>query len=141
MDRAGLDDRRGAPDRRAGHPARPAGGGSRPLVIGLLILWRVLRGFASPVYNVNQVSLRQRITPDRLLGRMNASMRFLVWGTMPIGSLLGGWLGTALGLRPTLVLAAIGQTLAFLWVWFSPLRGLREQPAPVEEAMAQPAAT
>ncbi|HUY99079.1 MAG TPA: hypothetical protein VMU89_01920, partial [Thermomicrobiaceae bacterium] len=72
MDRAGLDDRRGAPDRRAGHPARPAGGGSRPLVIGLLILWRVLRGFASPVYNVNQVSLRQRITPDRLLGRMNA---------------------------------------------------------------------
>ena len=37
------------------------------------------------IYNVNQVSLRQAITPERMQGRMNATMRFIVWGTMPIG--------------------------------------------------------
>ncbi len=45
------------------------------------------------IYNVNQVSLRQAITPDRMLGRMNATMRFIVWGTIPIGALVGGVLG------------------------------------------------
>ena len=57
---------------------------------------------ATPVYNINQVSLRQAITPDRLQGRMNASMRFIVWGTIPIGALMGGALGDAIGLWPTL---------------------------------------
>lgn len=117
----------------------PLAGGPRPLVVAVLITWRVIAGAGNPLYNVNQVSLRQRITPDRLLGRMNASTRFLIWGTMPVGSLLGGWLGTALGLRPTLVVAAVGMTLAVLWVWFSPVRGLREQPPPFEEAAARAA--
>jgi hypothetical protein len=57
---------------------------------------------------------------------MNASMRFLVWGTLPLGGLLGGALGSAVGVRATLLVAAIGQSLAFLWVFFSPLRSLRE---------------
>ena len=118
----------------------PLAGGPRPLVVALLMGWRVLASFASPLYNVNQLSLRQTITPDRLQGRMNASMRFLVWGAMPLGSLLGGWLGTALGLRPTLLLVAAGQALAFLWTWFSPVRGLREQPPPAEAGIAEPAA-
>jgi predicted MFS family arabinose efflux permease len=83
-------------------------------------------GFVNPVYNINQVSLRQTITPHRLLGRMNATMRFLVWGTMPIGSLLGGFLGEAIGLRPTLAIAALGSSLTFLWVFLSPVRALRE---------------
>ena len=59
-------------------------------------------GFAVIVYNVAQVSFRQRVCPPPLLGRMNASVRFIVWGTMPIGGLLGGWLGTHLGVLPTL---------------------------------------
>jgi len=80
-------------------------------------------------YNVAQVSFRQALTPNRLLGRMNATMRFLVWGTMPLGGLLGGILGTAFGLRPTLWVAAIAQLLACLWVVCSPLLRLRDLPA------------
>ena len=86
-------------------------------------------GVMTPVYNINQVSLRQAITPDRLQGRMNASMRFIVWGTIPIGSLMGGALGDAIGLWPTLWLMAICQLLAPLWVLFSPVRKLKRQPA------------
>jgi hypothetical protein len=60
---------------------------------------------------------------------MNATMRFLVWGTMPLGGVLGGALGSALGVRATLLAAAVGQALSFLPVFCSPLRRLRELPA------------
>ena len=69
----------------------------------------VLIGIGQVVYNVSQVSLRQAITPDAMLGRMNATMRFVVWGTMPIGAVIGGILGGAIGLRETLFVAAIGE--------------------------------
>src|SRR5256712_6819659 len=82
------------------------------------------------VYNVNQVSLRQAITPYRLQGRMNATMRFLVWGTMPLGGLAGGILGEALGLRPAIAVSVAGGLLAFLWVALSPVRALRAIPDP-----------
>jgi MFS family permease len=81
-------------------------------------------------YNVAQVSFRQALCPRHLLGRMNATMRFLVWGTMPLGGLLGGWLGTAFGLRNGLWIAAVGAQFAPLWVLFSPLRGMRDVPLP-----------
>ena len=58
--------------------------------------------FGIVVYNITQVSFRQGLCPPTMLGRMNATMRFLVWGTMPAGSLLGGVLGTAIGVRETL---------------------------------------
>ncbi len=54
-----------------------------------------------------ELSLRQAITPKRMQGRMNATMRFLVWGTIPIGSLLGGALGTVIGLRETILLGGV----------------------------------
>jgi hypothetical protein len=60
---------------------------------------------------------------------MNATMRFLVWGTMPLGGLLGGVLGTTIGVRHTLLVAAAGQSLAFLPVFLSPLRRMRELPS------------
>jgi MFS family permease len=97
------------------------------LVIGGAIL-----GFGVVVYNVNQVGLRQAITPDRMLGRMNATMRLIVWGTIPVGALIGGVLGTVIGLVPVLWLAAIGGSLAFLPLLFSPVRSLREIPAQTE---------
>jgi MFS family permease len=100
-------------------------------VAGMLILAMFIGGISNPVYNINQVSLRQAITPDRLQGRMNASMRFIVWGTIPIGSLIGGALGDAIGLRPTLAWMVACYLLAPLWVLFSPVRQLKEQPAPV----------
>lgn len=94
-------------------------------------------GYGAVVYNVAQVSFRQAICPDRLLGRMNASLRVLVWGTLPIGGLLGGALGEWLGLRATLLVAAIGLMTAPLWVLLSPLRRLRDLPAGDVEASAR----
>ncbi|HZA84229.1 MAG TPA: MFS transporter, partial [Actinomycetes bacterium] len=70
-------------------------------------------GAAIVLWNVVTVSLRQRITPDRLLGRMNASYRLVGWGTMPIGAALGGALAEALGLRGAFLAAAV-ITLATL---------------------------
>lgn len=97
----------------------------------------VLAGFGFSfwvvVYNVAQVSFRQRLCPPALLGRMNASVRFIVWGSMPIGGLLGGWLGTAVGVAPSLWVAAIGMTLAALPVALSPLRTLTALPRPDDE--------
>ena len=81
------------------------------------------------VYNVAQVSYRQSICPPELLGRMNASVRWIVWGTLPIGALFGGVLGTVIGLRPTLFVGAIGGWAAALFVFFSPLRRMRDVPA------------
>jgi MFS family permease len=97
----------------------------RNWTLGLFVVAQI--GFSAGVviYNVTQVSFRQRLCPEHLLGRMNASMRFLVWGTMPLGGLLGGALGSTIGVRTTLLVAAIGQSLAFLWIFFSPLRSMR----------------
>ena len=89
--------------------------------IPLLIAAGVLSTFSGTIYNINQVSLRQGITPRRLMGRLNATMRFIVWGTIPIGSLIGGILGTVIGLRATLVVSAAGQSLVFLWILLSPV--------------------
>ena len=94
----------------------------------LLIIAFNIFGIGGVVYNVNQVSLRQAITPQRMQGRMNATMRFMVWGTMPIGSLVGGVLGKAIGLRPTLWVAAVGGVLSFLPPLFSPVRSLQRIP-------------
>lgn len=77
-----------------------------------------------------QVSYRQAICPDHLLGRMNASVRFIVWGTMPIGGLVGGALATWLTPRGTLWVGATGACLAVLWVLASPLRTMRDLPTP-----------
>jgi MFS family permease len=84
-------------------------------------------------YNINQVSVRQALCPRRLQGRMNASVRFLVWGTMPLGGFMGGALGSVIGIRPTLWVAAVGQALAFLWLLPSPIPSMKEMPEPLEE--------
>jgi hypothetical protein len=67
---------------------------------------------------------------------MNATIRFLVWGTMPLGGLLGGSLGSVIGLRPTLWIGAVGVAVAVLPVFLSPLRTMRELPAAPEPAEA-----
>jgi MFS family permease len=91
-------------------------------------------GFGAVVYNIQQVSLRQAITPERLQGRMNATMRFLVWGTLPLGALVGGVLATTIGLRAALFVGGAGQAVALLPLLLSPIRTLRAFPAP-EEAL------
>lgn len=84
------------------------------------------------IVEVNAMSLRQAITPDRYLGRINATSRFVIGGAVPIGSLLGGALGELIGLKGTLVVGIVGFVLSAFWVWFSPLRRLQQQPEPLE---------
>ena len=104
-----------------------------PLVQGDWSLWMVavcwaVIGFFVVIYNITQVSFRQGLCPERLLGRMNATIRFLVWGTMPLGGLIGGVLGSTIGVRATMWVGAIGMALAFLPAFLSPLRSMRELP-------------
>ncbi len=105
----------------------------RSFPIPVLIAGMALFGFASVAYNITQVSLRQAITPERLQGRMNAAMRWIVWGTIPLGTLLGGALGQTVGLRAALWVGAIGGIPVFLTVLLSPVRSIREMPEPVTE--------
>ncbi len=84
------------------------------------------------IYNINQVSFRQAIVPLRLQGRLNARMRTIVWGSLPLGALAGGALGTLLGLRTALIVGVIGGTFAFLWVLFSPVRSIETMPTPTK---------
>ena len=93
-----------------------------------LVAGAAIMGFGAVVYNIQQVSLRQAICPPRLQGRMNASMRFLVWGTMPIGSLTGGAIAATAGLRTALFVGAIGGFTSILPIIASPIRSLREFP-------------
>ncbi len=108
----------------------------RDWTLGLLALAEIAMSMGNVVYNITQVSFRQGLCPPGLLGRMNATMRFLVWGTMPVGGFLGGVLGSTIGVRATLLVAAVGGSLAFLPVFLSPLRRARtllpaaEDPAP-----------
>jgi MFS family permease len=102
---------------------------SQPILAGVLLgSSSFALSAAAVVYNVNQVSFRQAITPLDMQGRMNATMRFIVWGVMPIGSVLGGLLGSVLPLRLTILLGAILSSTAFVWVLASPVRSLRDIP-------------
>ena len=85
-------------------------------------------GFGGILFNITGISLVQTLTPDRLLGRLNATRRFLVWGAIPLGSLAGGALASTIGLRPTLFVGAAGSCACFLPMLLSPLRTLREMP-------------
>jgi MFS family permease len=102
-------------------------------VVGLALSW-----FSAVVYNVAQVSYRQAICPPRLLGRMNAAVRWVVWGTLPFGGLLGGAFGAWLGVRTTLWIGFAGSWAAGWWVYFSPLRHMRDVPAEVLEVNRAP---
>jgi MFS family permease len=101
----------------------------REAPIPFLIAGSFIGTLTGVVYNVNQVSLRQAITPDRMLGRMNATMRFIVWGTIPVGALIGAVLAGVIGLQATIWVGAIGSFLGFLPVLLSPVRSLREIPS------------
>jgi MFS family permease len=105
----------------------------REMPIPFLIAGGLLYGFSAVVYNINQVSFRQAITPTAMQGRMNATMRFIVWGTIPIGSILGGAIATATTVVTAIWIGALGSILAVLPVLLTPVRSLREMPTPVDE--------
>lgn len=102
----------------------------------LLVAQSFVASFTVLLYNIVQVSFRQRITPKRLLGRMNASVRFCVWGVMPLAALAAGGLGAWLGVVPTMWIGAIGGLVSAAFVVFGPFWAMRELPAALEEADA-----
>lgn len=115
----------------------PAAPPSEP--IPFLIAQGLTGGFCVVLYNVVAISLFQATTPDRLMGRMNASRRFVVWGVIPLGGLAGGVLASTIGLRETLWVGAAGASIAFVPLLFSPLRSLGEIPGESPEpAMSSP---
>jgi predicted MFS family arabinose efflux permease len=99
---------------------------SRPVPV--LLIGLIGFSFAAIVFNINQLTLRQTITPQRMLGRMNSVVRFMYWSTSPAGFLLGGALATWIGLRPTLWIGTVGALVAFLPIFFSSLVRLRVLP-------------
>jgi hypothetical protein len=96
--------------------------------LGLLAAGQLVGDTARAVYFIHEVSLRQAITPDHLLGRMNASVEFLVNGIGPLGLLVGGLLGESIGMRTTLVIAALGNLAGCLWLVASPVLAWRGHP-------------
>jgi predicted MFS family arabinose efflux permease len=80
--------------------------------------------------NVVKVTFRQRVTPDAMLGRMNATFRFLLMGALTVAGLLAGVLGASAGARAVLWLGAAVPAVSWLLLFCSPLRRLRELPEP-----------
>ena len=110
-------------------PFAPHGQAALLVIVPALIVG----SFTNVVYNIAQVSLRQAITPERIQGRMNSVMRFIVWGTIPLGSITGGAVASLIGLKETLIIGGLGCCLPFLTVLFSPVRAIHEMPEPLED--------
>ncbi|MGA8905554.1 MAG: MFS transporter [Candidatus Bathyarchaeia archaeon] len=98
-----------------------------PSVPVLAALWMV-SGAGITIYNITQISLRQAIVPDRLQGRMNATMRAIVWGALPVGAFIGGILGTEFGIMQTIIIGGLISLLPVLLIMLSPIGSVHEIP-------------
>ena len=87
---------------------------------------QALLGLTVPLWTVSSISLTQSVTPERLLGRVNAASRFISFGVAPPAALLAGVLADSVGLRPTLFAAGVIAVAAFLYLLFSPVRSFRD---------------
>ena len=103
----------------------------------LMATWFVM-SFAAIMWNVIQVTARQRLCPRPLLGRMNASIRFVVWGIMPISALAAGWLGTVIGTVGAVWVGVAIASLSVLPILLSPYARMREFPVRPSESSRQP---
>jgi MFS family permease len=96
------------------------------LAVIVMILAQFIFGLGLTIFQIGQVSLRQSLTPDKLLGRMNATLSMITWGIVPLGGLVGGVIGQLAGLSPTLILAAVGEMMAASWLMFSPVKSIKQ---------------
>src|SRR3954447_12448601 len=110
----------------------PLAGGPRPVVLGLLFLSEFGTGLGVMILDIAVGSIFAALIPDRLRSRVSGAYMLVNYGVRPIGSLVGGFLGTAIGLRPTLWIAAIGGLTGFLWLLPSPVPRMRTLPEPAD---------
>jgi MFS family permease len=117
----------------------PLAGGPRPLVLAMLFLAEFGSGFGVMVLDISIGSIFAAVIPDQLRSRVSGAFQAVNYGTRPVGALAGGALGTLLGVRPTLWIAAAGGLAGFLWLLPSPVprfrmpagAGAGPKPAPV----------
>jgi hypothetical protein len=107
--------------------------------IAIFVVAQLAYGWNVGVLNVNVITLRQVVTPRRVLARMNATYRMVLFGVAPIGMSLGGVLGSAVGLRTALVISLSLMASPLLWLFFSPAFRLKQMPAAPLEPQSQPA--
>jgi MFS family permease len=110
----------------------PLAGGAHLVVVALLFLAEFGSGFGVMMLDITIGSIQQALIPDRLRARVSGAYMVVNYGVRPLGSLLGGLLGSTIGLRPTLWLAAIGGLSAVIFLLPSPAPRLRELPEPAE---------
>lgn len=106
----------------------PLAGGPRWLVLGMLFAAEFLSGLGVMILDINAGSMMFALTPDRLRSRATGAFNFVNWGIRPLGSLAGGALGAALGVRPALWVATLGAVAGALWLLPSPVPALRDLP-------------
>jgi predicted MFS family arabinose efflux permease len=108
--------------------------------IAIFVVAQLAYGWNIGVLNVNGITLRQIVTPRRLLARMNATYRMVLFGVAPIGMSLGGLLGSVVGLRTALVISLTLMASPLLWLFFSPVFRLKQMPSAVPEPERSPTA-
>jgi len=87
---------------------------------------QALLGLTVPLWTVSSVSLTQSVTPERLLGRVNAASRFISFGVAPPAAFLAGVLADTIGMRPTLFAAGLIAIAAFFYLLRSPVRQFKQ---------------
>ena len=110
----------------------PLADGPLWLIGALLFASEFMAGVGVMVFDVAGNSLNLVLTPQRIRARSVGTHRFVNYGVRPLGALGGGFVGSAIGLRPTLWIATAGAVLGVVWLLFSPVPGVRELPAQAE---------
>jgi MFS family permease len=106
----------------------PLAGGPQPLVLALLFTAEFVSALGVMVLDIAAGSVQTAATPESMLAVVSGFKRTVNYGIRPVGALIGGTLGTAIGIRPALWIATVGALLGVLWAAFSPLRTMRELP-------------
>jgi MFS family permease len=103
----------------------PLAGGPGPVILGMLFAAEFVSGFGVMTLDISAGSMFAAVIPDEVRSRVTGAFQAVNYGTRPLGALAGGFLGTVLGLRPTLWIAAIGGMTGFAVLLASPLPRFR----------------
>jgi MFS family permease len=106
--------------------------------VAVILAVQLFAAICIPAFNVTQLSLRQRLVAPEQLGRANATMKTVVWGVMPVGALIGGGLGSTVGIVPTIWTGAIVMLAAIPWLFVREIRALGTTPAAEDTAITRP---